>query len=197
VTEKMLGRRGRSLSSSERALWRLAMRDASPLPGRELPPEAKSAAPAAPPETAAPLPVAPAPPHPLAPIHLPSRIYDRAPGLDRRTSERLKRGQLPIEARLDLHGMTQDTAHAALNRFIAEGARRGTRVVLIITGKGARPRTDLDPLWAEPGVGILKSAVPRWLNELPNRPRILAFTGARPEHGGSGALYVLLRRQRP
>jgi DNA-nicking Smr family endonuclease len=196
VSEKHPGRRARSLSASERALWRLAMRDAAPLPGRELPPEVKPAPPPAPIEAALPR-VALPPSRPLAPIHLPGRTYERAPGLDRRTSERLKRGQLPIEARLDLHGMTQDTAHAALNRFIADGARRGIRVVLIITGKGARPRTDLDPLWAEPGIGILKSAVPRWLNELPNRPRILAFTGARPEHGGGGALYVLLRRQRP
>jgi len=196
VTEKNPGRRGRALSAGERALWRLAMRDASPLPGRELPAEVKPTPQTAPPEAILP-PVAPPPSRPLAPIHLPARTYERAPGLDRRTSERLKRGQLPIEARLDLHGMTQDTAHAALNRFIADGSRRGIRVVLIITGKGARPRTDLDPLRAEPGIGILKSAVPRWLNELPNRPRILAFTGARPEHGGGGALYVLLRRQRP
>ncbi len=105
-------------------------------------------------------------------------------GLDRRTSARLRRGELPIEARLDLHGMTQEKAHAALNEFVARCCDRRLRMVLIITGKGTF------------GGGVLKREVPRWLAESPNRARVLALTEAAPRHGDTGALYVLLRRMR-
>jgi DNA-nicking Smr family endonuclease len=121
---------------------------------------------------------------------LPELAPDAAPGLDRRSAERLKRGQLPIEARLDLHGLTQEEAHSALLGFLASAEARGLRCVLVITGKGFRK------LGETGGLGILKSAVPRWLNEAPNRARVLAFSAAQPQHGGGGALYVLLRRRR-
>jgi DNA-nicking Smr family endonuclease len=113
------------------------------------------------------------------------------PGLDKRSAERLRRGQLPIAARLDLHGMTQAEAHRALDAFIAQGVRRGRRCVLVITGKGVR-----EDAWGREERGVLYSAVPRWLELPPNRGRILATARARPQHGGEGALYVLLRRQR-
>ncbi len=105
--------------------------------------------------------------------------------VDRRTAERLKRGQMPVEATLDLHGHTQIEAHGELNRFLAAAHTAGRRCVLIVTGKGA----------GQSG-GILRAEVPKWLNEAPNRARIVAFAGARPQHGGGGALYVLLRRRR-
>lgn len=105
----------------------------------------------------------------------------KAPGVDRRTAERLRRGQLPIEARLDLHGHTRETAHRALTGFLGASWEAGRRVVLVVTGKGQ---------------GVLKDAVPRWLNEAPNRGRILLVAQAQPKHGGGGALYVLLRRRR-
>ncbi|HXV25200.1 MAG TPA: Smr/MutS family protein [Alphaproteobacteria bacterium] len=105
-------------------------------------------------------------------------------GVDRRLAERLRRGRLPIQSTLDLHGLTQSEAHAAVDRFIARGAERGLRAVLIVTGKGR-----------EAG-GVLKSALPRWLNEAPMRGHVLAMAEAQPEHGGAGALYVLLRRRR-
>jgi DNA-nicking Smr family endonuclease len=107
--------------------------------------------------------------------------------LDRRTAERLKRGQLPIEGRIDLHGMTQDDAHAALARFIGASRAMGRRCVLVITGKG-RPNAA--------GGGVLKQAVPCWLNEPGLRAQILAFVAAQPKDGGAGALYVLLKRVR-
>src|SRR5207244_11199318 len=72
-------------------------------------------------------------PPPLSPI-----TDHRAPGLDRASAERLKRGRYPIEARIDLHGMTQDDAHGMLGDFIASSARAGRRCVLVITGKGLR-----------------------------------------------------------
>ena len=106
-------------------------------------------------------------------------------GLDRRTGQRFKRGQLPVEARLDLHGMYQDAAHIALVQFVTESAAQGRRCVLVITGRGSRE-----------GSGVLRARLPEWLNQLPCRPHVLGFTAARPEHGRDGAFYVLLRRKR-
>jgi len=194
----MAARRPRAVGQVERALWRAAMRDVEPLPGHALPPEPLSVATDPPVEQR---PVAAKPvtrPHgkPLpVPAELPTLTYARTPGLDRRTSERLKRGQLPIEARLDLHGMTQDQARRSLDAFITQAHDRGLRAVLIITGKGLKPRARDARPW-EPEPGILKAQTPRWLNEVPNRARVLAFTAAQPRDGGSGALYVLIRRHR-
>jgi len=105
--------------------------------------------------------------------------------MDRRTADRFRRGKLPIEARLDLHGHYQDAAHHALNEFIADSAAAGRRMVLVITGRGSRE-----------GSGVLRARLPQWLNQPPCRNWVLAFTAARPEHGGDGAFYVLLKRNR-
>ena len=108
----------------------------------------------------------------------------RSAGVDRATAERLKRSLRPIEARLDLHGMTQAEAHRALGDFVRAARAAGRRSLLVITGRGMdRP-------------GILKRSVPRWLDESELRRHILAVAVARPRHGGAGALYVLLRRRR-
>jgi DNA-nicking Smr family endonuclease len=104
-------------------------------------------------------------------------------GVDRRTAERLRRGHYPVEARLDLHGMTQEEAHRALAGFIGGARAAGQRCVLVITGHG---RTS---------GGILKAAAPRWLAEPSLRAHVLTIAPARPPHGGTGALYVLLRRR--
>ena len=193
----MAARRPRTIGSVERALWRIAMRDVEPLPGHVLPPEPKPVAlepVVEKPVPAKALPVSRGKPLPT-PTELPLLTYARTPGLDRRTSERLKRGQLPIEARLDLHGMTQDQARRSLDAFITHAHDRGLRAVLIITGKGLKPRASDAELW-DPEPGVLKTQTPRWLNEAPNRARVLAFTAAQPRDGGSGALYVLIRRHR-
>jgi DNA-nicking Smr family endonuclease len=196
-----MARRPRAIGGVERALWRAATRDVEPLPGHALPPEpSKPSKPTAPdptPDPPAPMKAAPPPrgrPLPV-PTELPTLTYARTPGLDRRTSERLKRGQLPIEGRLDLHGKTQDEARRSLDSFITHAYDRGLRAVLIITGKGLKPRLREDAPW-DPVTGVLKSQTPRWLNEAPNRARVLAFTAAQPRDGGSGALYVLIRRRR-
>ncbi len=110
-------------------------------------------------------------------------------GLDRRTDEKLRKGKMPIEARLDLHGHTRRTAQDALTRFILECYHTQKRSVLVITGKGQE-----DPLCS--GKGVLKQAVPEWLSEPPCQSLILKTYPARPRDGGSGALYVLLRRKR-
>jgi DNA-nicking Smr family endonuclease len=106
--------------------------------------------------------------------------------LDRRTSERLKRGQIPIESQLDLHGLTQEEALQALDGFLWQAFEAGQRCVLIITGKGT----------AREGGGVLRTLIPTWLAEGSHRNRILAVETAHQRHGGHGALYVLLRRQR-
>jgi DNA-nicking Smr family endonuclease len=181
-------------------LWQAALRDVKPLRKRKPPARVVKAPP--PPPAPAPPPVAgpaaPAKPRAALPPPLPITGL-RAPGLDKASAERLKRGQYPIEARIDLHGMTQDDAHGTLGDFIAASARAGRRCVLVITGKGLR-RLDDDrpgPDSRRGEIGILRNAVPRWLNEAPNRARILAFAAAQPRDGGGGALYVLLRRSRP
>ena len=178
---------GRHPKSEERALWRAAMRGVAPLlkrlaaAGTEPPAAAES-----PPKPAKTKPTRRAAPRPPA-ATLPDLAPGMTPGVDRRSAERLRRGERRIDARLDLHGMTQDEAHRALDAFLARAGHAGWRCVLVITGKG-RPGTSAG--------GVLRAAVPRWLNEAPNRARLLAFTAAQPKDGGAGALYLLLRRKR-
>jgi DNA-nicking Smr family endonuclease len=109
------------------------------------------------------------------------------PGVDRRTATRLRRGKLNVEARIDLHGYTQEQAHRALNGFIISSVDAGRRCVLVITGKGGRGGL---------GTGVIRAAVPHWLSVAPMVEHVLAINTARPQDGGEGALYVLLRRPR-
>ncbi len=166
------------------------MRDVRPLARR------KSATAPAPAPTPSPAPIKKAksadrPPPALRPkapppsAAVPDISHGWAAGIDRRSAERLRRGRLPIEGRLDLHGMTQAAAVERLAEFIARAEAAGKRCVLVITGKGLASG------------GVLRDQVPRWLNLPPNRARVLAFDYAQQQHGGSGALYVLLKRRRP
>ncbi|WP_029010896.1 Smr/MutS family protein [Azospirillum halopraeferens] len=181
--------RKRTLSEEERRLWRIAMRDAAPLPGRTLAEEMTSAPPQPQPEPAAPVPVpapaVPAPARRAAPALRPLRAGELA-DMDRRSADRLRKGRMEIDGRIDLHGMTQDQAHGALAAFIHRCRHEGRRCVLVITGKGN----------FSPDGGILRRVVPRWLAEPALRPLILAVQAAQPRHGGDGALYVLIRRRR-
>jgi DNA-nicking Smr family endonuclease len=189
-------RRKRGLTEEEARLWQQVVHDVAPLPRRR-----RKAASEDQPEDAAgdgdgaaetPRPVAtpPAPPAVSLPPpkprkrELPGLEHGYTPGVDKRTSQRMTRGRLEIEARIDLHGMGVDAAHGALIRFVETSAGKGRRCVLVITGKGLR------------GEGILRRQVPRWLNDGRLRPLILGFSHAQPQHGGDGALYVLLRRNR-
>lgn len=115
---------------------------------------------------------------------------------DPRNVKKLKRGKIEIEGRIDLHGMRQAEAHAALIRFIHGSASMGKRWVLVITGKGlpSRARNDVERPFGELPRGVLKRNVPMWLAEPEVRGLIVSFTEAAAEHGGSGALYVHLRR---
>lgn len=121
-------------------------------------------------------PASPAPP-PLAP-------------LERRLRQRLGRGSEAPDARIDLHGMTQERAHRALLNFLRGAQADGARVVLVITGKGARG--------GEAGSegGVLRRAVPQWLALPEFRPLVVGYDTAHIGHGGEGALYVRVRRGR-
>jgi len=110
------------------------------------------------------------------------------PRLDRRLTQRLARGRTAIDARIDLHGLTQAEAFAQLTAFLRRARRDGARTVLVITGKGAIG----DP--EGPARGVLRRQVPLWLSASGLREGVIAFAPAHAEHGGSGALYVRLRR---
>jgi len=112
-------------------------------------------------------------------------------GLDRRSAQRMKRGKMKIDAKLDLHGYYQDEACRALLAFIAGASKSNKRCLLVVTGKGLHHSVS-----SNQQAGILKKMVPKWLNEEPNRSKILSFSLAIPSDGGAGALYVLLKRRR-
>jgi len=193
------GRPPAGLSPEDQRLWRHVAGQAAPLGGRDslrsklddLLDEDPAAGPLRHPPlsrkrpaalaAAALPPAAPARRKPPGPLSHGSRD-----GLDGRKADRLRRGKLPIEATLDLHGLRQADAHRRLERFLADSQAAGKRCVLVVTGKGLRK---------EEG-GVLRAAVPRWMNEAPNRSRVLSFDYAQQKHGGTGALYVLLRRLR-
>ena len=113
--------------------------------------------------------------------------------MDAKAFGKMKRGKLVPEGRIDLHGMTLDQAHPALNRFIMTSFSRGLRLVLVITGKGSR-EDPYDPMPRRRGV--LKTQVPLWLKLPPLAQVVLQVTPAHIRHGGEGAYYVYLRRQR-
>lgn len=114
-------------------------------------------------------------------------------GLDRRTANRLRKGEREPDARIDLHGMTAERAHRACLRFLSDALRNGARVVLVITGKGGR-RRDNDIM--APPRGVLRDSLPRWLKSSPLGHSIVGIYEASPKHGGSGAFYIYLKRQR-
>jgi DNA-nicking Smr family endonuclease len=117
-------------------------------------------------------------------------------GLDGRTDERLRRGMINPDARLDLHGFTERDAHHALLLFLRTAQMRRHRLALIVTGKGARvaPDAPFDLELHYRSRGILKAVVPRWLREPPFVAIVAGIRTAHVRHGGEGALYVYLRK---
>ncbi len=115
-------------------------------------------------------------------------------GVNGATDDRLRRGQMEPDARIDLHGMTQGSAHRTLFAWLAAAHARGHRLVLVVTGKG-NPKNDENAAWMMSEHGVLKQMVPRWLNE-PELAALIAHTRpAHAKHGGEGALYVYLRKR--
>lgn len=117
-------------------------------------------------------------------------------GIDRRRVRKIATGQHDIEARLDLHGLRQSEAHRRLARFLHDAQSAGFSMVLVITGKGS-PRKMSDDLdsYAREEPGIIRRAVPLWLDEPGLRALVVSFTSAHPRHGGSGALYIHIRKR--
>lgn len=113
--------------------------------------------------------------------------------MDRKKHKKLKQGRIRPEARIDLHGMTIAQAHPALTRFILNAAADGLRLVLVITGKG-KTKPDHGPIPERHGV--LRHQVPHWLHTAPLKGHILQISEAHISHGGQGAYYVYLRRNR-
>lgn len=198
--------RRRTLRPEEEALWDEVARTASPMHPRRRSPLVK-------PE---PAPVVPAVIQPdtggarLMPFRLGEKAASVAPRLDlqtvpgerlaaaplrmdAKTFQRMGRGRLVPEARIDLHGMTLAEAHPELIRFVLNAHMQGLRLVLVITGKG-KPGPDHGPIPTRQGV--LRHQVPYWLHMPPLGPVVLQVTEAHLKHGGSGAYYVYLRRLR-
>jgi DNA-nicking Smr family endonuclease len=119
-------------------------------------------------------------------------------GLDGRTAERLRRGTLAPDVKLDLHGMTEAQAHGTLLLFLRGAQARGAKLALVVTGKGARLAEDapFDMELQQRSRGVLKSAVPRWLKERDFAGLIAGTRAAHKRHGGEGALYIYLRKAR-
>jgi DNA-nicking Smr family endonuclease len=108
-------------------------------------------------------------------------------GMDKNTMKRLKRGQIPVQDHIDLHGLTQKDAEIRVREFLIRSQGRGLQCLLIIHGRG---------LNSPDSIPVLKERLPVWLNRGPARKIVKAFSSARPYDGGTGAIYVLLRRPR-
>jgi len=178
-------RRKRSLSEEERTLWESVAEQIRPLRKKPRSAKAQEASPAA--NT----PVAAKPAKPLASAKIPRKpdLPPPAPPLapiGRRERSQLSRGRKEIDARLDLHGMTQTRAYGALSGFLRRAHHDGLTFVLVITGKGR--------IGAESERGVLRRQVPQWLSLPEFRALVVGFEEAHAGHGGEGALYVRIRR---
>ena len=183
-------RRQRGLSSEDRALWDAVARTLTPLFKRRrlkaAPEPAIPSPPPAPPKAVqAARPATPAKPSPPA--------LPRLAPVERRLTSRLGRGSAAIDARIDLHGLTQHEAHERLKSFLAGAQSRGVRLALVITGKGGGEGQSFS---GQPERGILRRLVPLWLSSPDLRPYVVGYDEAHRTHGGSGALYVLVRRRK-
>jgi DNA-nicking Smr family endonuclease len=149
----------------------------------------------------APLPLPPAdPPQPKAPkiVAMPPYQSAQSPGappigvIEPKLRQKLGRGRVPIDGTLDLHGLRQDEAYAALGRYLTARAARGDRTILVITGKGLK-KVNGDPTTIVER-GVLRTMLPIWLNSPELRPLVAGWDQSAQHHGGEGAWYVRLRR---
>lgn len=177
------GKRRRVLSSEERMLWTTVIKSIAPLRESTAPDEDDGAQTAS---LARPM-AHTAKPAPNKPLLTEKKLPPLTP-LGRRMKQRVARGKEKIDGRLDLHGLTQSEAHAALLRFLRAASSRDARLVLVITGKGARA--------SEGQRAVLKRQVPQWLGLPEFRVLVIGFEDAHVTHGGEGALYVRIRRKR-
>lgn len=189
----MSRRKPRGLSPEEKTLWSKVVETADP---HKTPQTLFTDAPILTPikETPKPTPIAP---FKIGQKSRPSQTAMPAPStpvaMDKRAFTRMKRGKMSPDTKIDLHGMTQEEAHPALINTLLNAHAAGKRLVLVVTGKGKAKDTG-GPIPVR--TGILKHAVPQWLKQAPLKQIVLQTNQANQSHGGSGALYVYLRRQR-
>ncbi len=185
--------KARPLGPDERALWDYAVRDATPLQ-----PSAVAGAP----DPRSPFmqslhkktPSSPQAIVPLAGSELRPKHNTRPlSALDRKTSQKLRSGRIPIDATLDLHGLTQSEAHKRLIGFIESGQRQRFKCVLVITGKGGAGSSD-KPWGTDRQRGVLRTALPNWLHAAPLNRYVVKYQAAHIHHGGDGAFYLFLRK---
>lgn len=182
------------------ALWDRLVADVAPLRRpvrvRVSPPQAEGPPVhvATPPRVRAPAPMARVVPIPRSTPQAPPKPAVPFAGIDKRTADRFRKGEMPIDAVIDLHGHTLDAAFRLLERALTRAVSGGQRCLLVITGKGVE-RGEMDGFMPS-GRGVLRDLVPRWLADPINRDRVLSVTSASHRHGGGGAFYVLIRRRR-
>jgi DNA-nicking Smr family endonuclease len=178
--------RKRHLTEEERALWDSVARQVKPL--RKKPRVVRQAAVPGTEPTASKHPTSPRPVQSVQPPKPTKPAVPPLAPLGRRERSRLSRGKDEIDARLDLHGMTQTRAHRALHGFLQRAHHEGYTFVLVITGKGK--------VGGEAERGVLRRQVPQWLSLPEFRSLVVGFEEAHIGHGGEGALYVRIRRAR-
>lgn len=176
---------GRRLKPDERQIWRQVIKTVTPLhPSRE-DLEAELMA-----ETAGQTIARTGQPD-RKPAPQPAAAKAKPPPADRSAERRLRRGRVEIDARIDLHGMTQEAARTALGHFLHAARSRGFRAVLVITGKGKAGARERGPGDAPPGV--IRRRFPEWLAEPELRHLVSGYATAHRRHGGDGAFYVMIR----
>jgi len=187
-------RKSRPLKPDEKELWRKYTRGLNPL-RHDVLEDAEPEPFAAKPQTKSAL-KSSTRAAPTAPASQPRKAPPRDQmNLDGSTQRKLRRGRAEIDAKIDLHGMRQGEAHAALNSFIMGAKDRGHRCVLVITGKGTRGAGHSNP-YETPGPGVLRTRLRQWLAQDPLRAHVFGVEEAHPRHGGSGAFYVFIRKSR-
>ncbi len=178
------------LTPDDQKLWRLFVQGVTPLPKHKKSKAPPYKSPQARPPVSAPLsrPAFQGPTPPLVTggesLLLPKTTSLLFKPLDRLTSRAIKAGRLPLQGRLDLHGMTQNQAYEALSAFLSQAVAQGLKRVLVITGKGSAPGSS----------GVLQKNLPVWLENRDRFPFLLSLSPAHPADGGLGAFYVFMRR---
>lgn len=179
----------RRLAPEEAALWAKVIASVTPIRPMAVRLAPEPLPPAAPAHSSKPLKRAPAP---APPPRTPLKPAPPPPNtLDAGWDKKLARGMVSPESTVDLHGHTLDSAYQRLDHGLEHALRRGDRVLLLVTGKPPRPESERPH-----ARGAIRAAVGDWLAASRFSDRIAAVRGAHPQHGGSGALYIVLRRQR-
>jgi DNA-nicking Smr family endonuclease len=176
--------RPRNLSGTDRVLWDHVKKSIKPLREKTAEMLPEDFAPEEPPiRKKSSKPIAPR----VVPAPSKTQSYPPLVPIERRVKQRVARGSIPIDARIDLHGRTQREAHHALLGFLHRAQDNEATLVLVITGKGSAGDGER---------GVLKRQVPMWLAQPEFRAYVVGFESAHVSHGGEGALYIRMRKRR-